>query len=74
MWFTTALSTNFGQTGVAPVEEFLIISGLYINIPHPKSHGFGWRFTVAIWHERDCGRHHYQDTMKLMRVISFAYH
>src|SRR5690554_3891636 len=30
--------------------------------------------TLAIWPERECGERHFQDTMKLMRVMNFAYH
>jgi hypothetical protein len=36
MWFVTALSTDFGQTGFAPVEELLIISRIYIIYPIPN--------------------------------------
>jgi len=36
MWFTTALSTDFGQTGFAPVEELLIISRIYLIYPIPN--------------------------------------
>jgi hypothetical protein len=36
MWFATALSTNFGQTGFVPVEEFLIISRIYVIYPIPN--------------------------------------
>jgi len=36
MWFTTALSTDFGQTGFAPIEELLIISRIYIIYPLPN--------------------------------------
>jgi hypothetical protein len=36
MWFTTALSTDFGQTGFAPIEELLIISRIYIIYPIPN--------------------------------------
>jgi hypothetical protein len=64
MWLTTALLTDFGQTGFAPVEELLIISRIYIIYPIPNHTALDGVSRSAVWLVADFEAITYQDTTK----------